>query len=189
LDEINLKELNMKKLICLNDGRVEIVKGTDARSADVYAGDTFEVTLEDGYRYFGKLHINGTFSHEPGLSGKRFSSHQVSNPDSIVYAVLKDKITNVPDPQGFWATWEIISDDKPSNLDQYPPIEKAVPTKVMKEEYKDYTSINDVYKSTLLSGEIGIGLKVDGEVYHMTKDQALLLAHNLTVVANDLKIK
>jgi hypothetical protein len=99
-------------LICLNDGRVEIVKGTEARSADVYAGDIFEVTHEDNYRYYGKLSIKGFFVHEPGLSGKRFASHSVSNPDSIEYAVIKDKVTDLPDPQQFWATWVKINKEQ-----------------------------------------------------------------------------
>jgi hypothetical protein len=99
-----------KHLICLNDGRVEIIKGTDARSADVYAGDRFDVTHEDNYRYYGKLVIRGRFIHEPGLSGKRFASHQVSDPDSIEYAVIKDNVKNTPDPQQFWATWGEVKD-------------------------------------------------------------------------------
>lgn len=89
-------------LICNNEGRIEIVSGTEARSAEVLKGDTFDATSEDQYRYFGTLETKNGFIHEPGLSGKRFEPYFVGKP-KIECAVLKENIKE--EPHNFWATW------------------------------------------------------------------------------------
>lgn len=90
-------------LICNSAGRVEIISGTDARSADVVIGDTFEIEREDWYRYYGKLKTKNGFMYEPGLSGHRFDPVYIGKPTGIEYAILKSNIKDGED--GFWALW------------------------------------------------------------------------------------
>jgi hypothetical protein len=53
--------------------------------------------------------------------------------------------------------------------------------------YKKFNNIQDVFKITLENGDTGVGLKINGETYGMTKDQALLLWHNIRVTIDSLK--
>lgn len=108
-----LEDKNEKSFKCNHEGRVEIVEGHEARSADVKKGDTFHVNSsyrngEDTIRYYGSLNIKGsTFTHSPGFSGKKVDEHTPINHGKVVFAILKKNVTE--DEDDFWATW---SEDK-----------------------------------------------------------------------------
>lgn len=98
-----------KVFVCNHEGRVEIVEGHEARSADVKEGDTFHVNPsyrngEDNNRYYGSLDIKGsTFTHSPGFSGKKVDEKTPIKHGKVVFAILKKNVTNNEDD--FWATW------------------------------------------------------------------------------------
>ena len=94
------------ELVCNNGGYVEIIAGTDARSAEALEGNKFVVTHEDEYRYFGTLVPKYGFMYNTGLSGHRFEPKYIGKPVGIEYAVMKSNLT--PEKNDFWATWEIL---------------------------------------------------------------------------------
>lgn len=97
-----------KTFICVGEGRVEIIEGAEAMSADALEGNRFIVNPnyrggEDEYRFYGKLDIGrNTFKVDPGLSGK---TRLETNVDfgRVVYAIQKQTID--AEPSDFWATW------------------------------------------------------------------------------------
>ena len=98
-----------RTFVCVGEGRVEIIEGAEAMSADALEGNKFIVNPgyrggEDEYRFYGKLDIGrNTFRVDPGLSGK---TRLEANVDfgKVVYAVRKATID--AEPNGFWATWK-----------------------------------------------------------------------------------
>jgi len=94
-----------RELVCVKDGRVEVVKG-EARSADVKDGDLLKVVREDFRRYYGMLDIRGHgFRHDPGLSGRPVRPG-VFEPGMMEFAVLKENVGQDAAGRGFWAEWE-----------------------------------------------------------------------------------
>jgi predicted RNA-binding Zn-ribbon protein involved in translation (DUF1610 family) len=89
---------------CVSAGRIEIISGTDARSADARVGDTFTVTRDTTNWYEGKLTIVDSFSHDPGLSGKKVSGYVGHS--GVIFALRKNKVTDTEDD--FWATWKQV---------------------------------------------------------------------------------
>ena len=100
-----------KTFICVGEGRVEIIEGAEAMSADALEGNRFIVNPnyrggEDEYRFYGKLDIGrNTFKVDPGLSGK---TRLETNVDfgRVVYAIQKQTIDD--EPSDFWATWKEV---------------------------------------------------------------------------------
>jgi hypothetical protein len=94
-----------KELICVTPGRVEIIQGSDARSADVKEGDIFTVVEEKGGRYWGSLDIQGyRFQKNAGLSGHRNVDTKLYGSSGIIFGVMKRYVDNEEDD--FWATWK-----------------------------------------------------------------------------------
>jgi len=94
----------------VSPGRLEVMVG-EARSAEVKEGDTFSVTREDHYRYYGMLDIKGMgFRHDSGLSG-RPTKPGVFAPGKMEFAVMKEHVGEVGLPtnqRGFFAEWEMM---------------------------------------------------------------------------------
>ena len=93
-------------LSCNHEGRIEIIEGAEARSADVEVGNTLEVTEITPSRYYGKLDLKGKgFQHDPGLSGKK-TAPGIRTATGIVFGIEKNLVTN--EPHDFFATWEVV---------------------------------------------------------------------------------
>lgn len=106
-----VRESMGKTFICVGEGRVEIIEGAEAMSADALEGNKFIVNPnyrggEDEYRFYGKLDIGrNTFKVDPGLSGR---TRLETNVDfgRVVYAIRKQTID--AEPNDFWATWQEV---------------------------------------------------------------------------------
>ena len=98
------------ELLCVNPGRIQIISGDEAHSADMYKGDKFIIgDSPNPHYYFGTIKISGRFTRDPGLSGKdpeKLKGVPIRQKD-IVYGVSKDNVDGHEDD--FWATFTPIS--------------------------------------------------------------------------------
>ena len=101
-----LQEDQGDRYICNHDGVMEIISGSEAHSLEALKGNMFQAAYEDKHRVFGKLIKAGSFTHEPGLSGKKITDPRISNIDRIEVAIMKENITEEDDD--FYATWSLI---------------------------------------------------------------------------------
>lgn len=100
------------KLECIGPGRVEIVSGSEAHSAEALEGNFFEVDREDGLRVYGKLIAKGMFTCVSGIQSEENKQEFIGKlPGNIVCAVLKENVRfgNAQGPfDGFWALWREV---------------------------------------------------------------------------------
>jgi len=91
-------------LICIGDGRVSIISGTEARSAEAVEGNTFTVSKVGSHWIEGTLNLSSGmgFQHSPGLSGKNVSGFHSGK--GIIYGIQAKQID--AEPNDFWATWK-----------------------------------------------------------------------------------
>lgn len=91
-------------LICTGSGRVAIISGAEARSAEAVEGNTFTVSKVGPHWIEGILHLGSGmgFQHNPGLSGKNVSG--LHSGKGIVYGIQVNQVDS--DDNDFWATWK-----------------------------------------------------------------------------------
>ena len=101
-------------LVCTNPGRIHIISGDEARSADVKNGDLFKVGDSPNKNYyFGKLTLQGNYKHtrEAGIQQStrnwdRARKEPINYP-GIVFGVEK-RFVDSDAESNFFASFETV---------------------------------------------------------------------------------
>jgi hypothetical protein len=89
-----------KTFVCIRPGRIETMEG-EARSCEVAEGDVFTATEQLALGFVGTLKIQGQWSHQPGLSGKKTNPAPFNGSPKVL---LRATHIDGP-PSDFWATF------------------------------------------------------------------------------------